>query len=141
MISRKTLVLSTHSSIPCSSFSGTTEYVRISPRQPPKQGGVQSCRRLDSTFFLSNLLMILLKSMSRASLRRSSFGLTRNGYFTPSVPRTMIFLGFCIEFMTSTSSSKATLSRHMGGRHFVGLVDQKGRDYAFSPSGRWLREE
>jgi hypothetical protein len=72
---------------------------------------IQSCRRLDSTSFLSSLLMILLNSISRASLRRSSFGLTRKGYRTPSVPRTVIFLGFCIEFMTSTSSSNATVSR------------------------------
>ena len=55
--------------------------------------------------------MILLNSISLASLRRSSFGLTRKGYRTPSVPRTVIFLGFCIEFMTSTSSSKATISK------------------------------
>ena len=73
------------------------------------QSDLQSWRRLDSGFFFSNLLIILLNSISRASFRKSSFGFTRNGYRTPSLPRTVIFLGFCIEFMISTSSSNAAM--------------------------------
>ena len=79
----------------------------------------QSCRRLDAASFLSNLLMMLLNSISRASLRKSSFGLTRKGYRTPSVPRTVIFLGFCIEFITSTSSSNAIISGNMRRIYFA----------------------
>ena len=64
-----------------------------------------SCLRLDSEALFNNLFIIVLKSISRASFRRSSCGLHKNGYLLPSLPRRTSFFGRCKEGITSIRSS------------------------------------
>lgn len=52
---------------------------------------------------------MLLNSIKRWSLRRSSFGLHRRPYIFPSDPRIFILRGFCRELRTKASSNIASL--------------------------------
>lgn len=52
---------------------------------------------------------MLLNSIKRWSLRRSSFGLHRRPYIFPSDPRIFILRGFCRELRTKASSNIAGL--------------------------------
>lgn len=107
------LRLSTHSMSPHSSFSGVTANVLISStiRMERKSIAIHLHMRrlLASTSFFRDLLIMLLNSMRRWSLRRSSFGLHRRLYIFPSEPRMLIFRGFCNEFNTCASSSTANI--------------------------------
>lgn len=89
----RAFVLLTHSSRPHSSLRGMTAYVRM-----------YRCRRRDSDAELRNLLIIELKSISLASLRRSSCGLHKKVYRFPSEPLKTSFLGCCSDGMISTRS-------------------------------------
>lgn len=51
--------------------------------------------------------MIALKSINRASLRRSSLGLPRNMYICPLLPRMVILRGLAKDRMTSISSKNS----------------------------------
>lgn len=64
----------------------------------------RSCLLRDSELALRSLLMIVLKSIKRASFRRSSLGFPRNMYICPLLPLIVIFRGFAKERMTSISS-------------------------------------
>lgn len=122
-MSLKVRRLSTHSISPHSSFSGVTAYVLISATAITRSedNGTQRIwqtfeylhirRLLDSTSFLKSRLIMLLNSMSRWSLRRSSLGLHRMLYTFPSEPRIPILRGFWREFKTCTSSSMAINSQ------------------------------
>ena len=112
------MVFGTHCIKPHSSLSVTTPYVRISE---PSRGQVQpkkiprvvdknsrSCLLRDSEFAFSSLLMMALKSINRASFRRSSLGLPRNMYVCPFDPRIVILRGFASERMISISSENST---------------------------------
>lgn len=65
----------------------------------PRTFGSPSFRLRASESFLRSLMIIALNSINRASLRRSSFGLHKKLYRWPSLPRIVIFRGFCNELM------------------------------------------
>lgn len=52
-------------------------------------------------------MIISLNCIRRASFRKSSFGFARKLYSFPSEPMMEIFLGFCSELITTTSSSNS----------------------------------
>lgn len=66
---------------------------------------VRSCLRRDSEFFFKSLLMMALKSISRASLRRSSFGFAIIVCRCPLDDTMVMRRGLASDFMISTSSS------------------------------------
>jgi hypothetical protein len=87
----------------------------------------RSWRLRDSEFALRSLLMILLRSMMRASFRRSSFGFPRNMYTWPLLPRIEILRGLardCMTWISSANSVKTGVIRRLEERP----------DYAFAPS-------
>lgn len=53
--------------------------------------------------------MMVLKSMRRASFRKSSFGFAISMYFCPSDALIVILRGLAIDLMMSTSSSISTI--------------------------------
>jgi hypothetical protein len=86
----------------CANRNVSSSSFIVSQRQTEYE---QSCRRRDSEADLSNLLIMALKSINLASLRRSSCGLHKKGYLLPSDPWKTNFFGFCSEGITSTLSS------------------------------------
>ena len=84
-------MLGTHSTIPQSSVSGTTAKVRR-----------QRFRLRLAESFARSRFMTEANSMSRASFRRSSFGLNRKMYFRPSLPTIVTFFGRCRDESRST---------------------------------------
>lgn len=65
-----------------------------------------------SESFLSNLTSMDSNSIILASLRRSSLGLHKKGYWRPSSPITVSLRGFCNDAMIWIASSKPEL-RHI----------------------------
>lgn len=96
---------------------------------------LRSCRLRDSKFAFSNLLMIALKSMRRASFLKSSFGFPRKVYICPLLPLIDILRGFARDFMMSISSKKSTRDRQLE-LYAEGeiLITLKGRRI----SGEWF---
>mmetsp|Transcript_5602 Transcript_5602/g.13506 ORF Transcript_5602/g.13506 Transcript_5602/m.13506 type:complete len:209 (-) Transcript_5602:496-1122(-) len=101
---RSTVVLSTHWIIPVLSLRGTTEKVRM-----------YKLRRRLSTSLTSSRLIIVLKSIMRLSFLKSSLGLHRNLYVTPSEPVMRITTGAMSEFMTSIWSPNAWIVTLLSG--------------------------
>ena len=92
---------------PQSSVSGTTANVRRYSR-----------RFRDAGSRLNNRFSIVVNSIIRKSLRRSSLGLHRNDCEVPSEPSTVSFLGFCNELSTGTSSSNSAIVTTSSGNAF-----------------------
>ena len=104
---RSPVVCGTHSIRPQSSVSGTTANVRRYSR-----------RFRDAASRDSSRFSIVVNSIIRRSLRRSSLGLHRNDRLSPSDPSTVSFLGFCRELNTGTSSSTAAIVATSSGNAF-----------------------
>jgi len=63
--------------------------------------------------------MIELKSMRRASLRRSSFGFPKNMYVWPLLPVMVILRGLARDLMTSISSWNSGENRQLESDRYL----------------------
>jgi hypothetical protein len=111
-----------------------------------KSMDVHRFRLLDSESLLSSLLIIPLKSITRASFRRSSVGLQSKLYFCPLSPMSEIFFGRTSELITSTSSlnSIQQYSNKKGLRQKLTQVSERvvredvlAKRIRFVEKGRW----